>query len=247
MTISLIPALENLSPSTQPHQNNYSSYCTLQWRRGQLLVKAAGESEQLDLPALHDEKLLANCLKHSFVNLVSIDANISEDHLKTWVKACEQAGKPIFLRLPSSDKQFKPSRRGQKLIDWIAGLFLLILMSPVMLALFVILQIDSPASVFTSELQVGERGKVFRALKFSTTAKDNLTPFGRWMRKYDLDHLPQLWNVLRGEMSLMGSHSCTLENAVRLTLAEQQQMNELSEMTDAWKESSLLHLDSQTL
>ncbi|MDB9375583.1 heterocyst development glycosyltransferase HepC [Nodularia sphaerocarpa] len=247
MTISLIPTLHNSSPEIQPHQNNHFSYCTLQWRRGQLLVKASRQTKQLHLASLHDEPLLVNCLKKSLVNLVSIDPNVGEDYLKLWVAACEQAGKPIFVRLPSRDKQGKQGSTWQKLIDWMAALFLLVLMSPVMLALFAILQMDSPGAVLTSEWQVGERGKVFRALKFSTTAKLNLTPLGRWMRKYDLDHLPQLWNVLRGEMSLMGSRSCTLENAVRLTLAGQQQVNQLSQMTDSWEESSVLHLDSQTL
>ena len=247
MTSSLVPTLQNSYTQTPQPKNNRFSSCKLQWRRGQLLVKPSGEPQQIHLPSLHDEQLLVKCLQKTLVNVVSIDPNIGEDNLKLWVKACEEAGKPIFLRLPSSNQQFKQGSRWQKLIDWIAALFLLVLMSPVMLALFVILQIDSPGSVFTSEWQVGERGKVFRALKFCTTANSNLTPLGRWMRKYDLDHLPQLWNVLRGEMTLMGSRSCTLENAVRLTLAGQQQMNQLSKMTDSWEESNLLHLDSQTL
>ncbi|HYW20104.1 MAG TPA: heterocyst development glycosyltransferase HepC [Nodularia sp. (in: cyanobacteria)] len=247
MTISLIPAIHNSSPDIQQHQNNDLSYCTLQWRRGQLLVKSSRQPKQLYLACLHDEQLLVNCLKKSLVNLVSIDPTVGEDYLKIWVGACEQARKPIFLRLPSRDKQAKQSNSWQKLIDWMAALFLLVLMSPVMLGLFVILQIDSPGAVFSSEWLVGERGKVFRAIKFCTSAKLNLTFFGRWMRKYDLDHLPQLWNVLRGEMTLMGSRSCTLENAVRLTLAGQKQVNELSQMSDSWEESSVLHLDGQTL
>ncbi|GAX35853.1 heterocyst development glycosyltransferase HepC [Nodularia sp. NIES-3585] len=247
MTISLIPALQNSSVETQHHESNQFSYCQLQWRRGQLLVKSPGLTKQLHLPALHDEQFLVNCLKKSLVNVVTIDPNLDEDYLKLWVEACEQAGKPIFLRLPASGKQAKQGNWWQKVIDWIAALFLLILMLPVMLALFVMLQLDSPGSVFTSEWHVGERGKVFRAIKFCTTANHNITPLGRLMHKYDLDHLPQLWNVLRGEMTLMGSHSCTLENAVRLTLAGQQQMKQLSKMTDSWEESNLLHLDSQTL
>ncbi len=247
MTSSLVPTLQNSYTETQPHKNNRFSSCTLQWRRGQLLVKSSQQPQQLYLPSLSDPQLLVRCLQKTLVNVVSIDPNVGEDDLKLWVEACEQAGKPIFLRLPSSNQQFKQSSRWQKLIDWIAALFLLLLMSPVMLALFVILQIDSPGAVLTSEWQVGERGKVFRAIKFCTTANLNITPLGRWMRKYDLDHLPQLWNVLRGEMTLMGSRSCTLENAVRLILAGQQQINPLSDMTDSWEESNLLHLDSQTL
>jgi lipopolysaccharide/colanic/teichoic acid biosynthesis glycosyltransferase len=247
MTISLTPALHNSSAETQPNQNQNFSYCTLQWRRGQLLVKATAATQQPLLPSLHDKQLLVKCLKHSLINLVSIDPNIGEDYLLLWIEACEEARKPIFLRLSAREKQAKKIKPWQKFIDTIAALFLLLLMSPVMLALFLILRLDSPESVFRREWQVGERGKLFRALKFSTTANQNITPLGRWMRKYDLDHLPQLWNVLRGEMSLMASRSCTLETAVRLSLAGQQQMNQVSENTDTWEESNLLHLDSPTL
>ncbi|MDH6088746.1 heterocyst development glycosyltransferase HepC [Umezakia ovalisporum] len=247
MTSSLIPTFENSYPQIQQHQNNCFSYCRLQWRRGHLLVKSTAKTQQLNLPALYNEELLVNCLKHSLVNLVSVDPNIGEDCLKLWLKACEKAGKPIFLRLPFRNKQSKSGSPWQKLIEWIAALFLLLLMSPVMVVLFVILQLDSPGSVFTSEWRVGERGKLFRAIKFCTTANQNITPLSSWIRKYDLDHLPQLWNVLRGEMALMGSRSCTLENAMWLNLAEQQQMNKLSEMTDSREESALLNLDSQTL
>ncbi|MEA5513213.1 heterocyst development glycosyltransferase HepC [Nodularia sp. UHCC 0506] len=247
MTTSLVPALQNSYSETQAHKNNHFSSCTLQWRRGQLLVKSASNTQKIHLPSLHDEELLVRCLEKTLVNVVSIDPNVGEYDLKLWVEACEQAGKPIFLRLPSSNKQFKQVSRWQKLIDWIAALFLLVIMSPIMLGLFVILQIESPGSAFSSEWQVGERGKIFRAIKFCTTSNLNITPLVHLMRKYDLDHLPQLWNVLRGEMTLMGSRTCTLENAVRITLAGQQQMNQLSKIKDAWEESSLLHLDSQTL
>ena len=243
MTISLIPpTLGNSSHSAEQHHDHRFSYCTLQWRRGQLLVKSPGKTKQLYLPSLHDEQLLINCLKHSPVNLVSIDPSVGKDYLTLWVEACQEAGKPIFLRLPSNNKQVSP---WQQLIDWITALFLLLVMSPVMLVLFVILHVESPGAIFTSEWQVGKRGKIFRALKFCTTTKENLTPLGRWMRKYDLDHLPQLWNVLRGETTLMGSPNCTLETA--LTVAGQEQMNQLSDMTDSWQQSSLLHLDNPTL
>ncbi|YAF93962.1 MAG: heterocyst development glycosyltransferase HepC [Nodularia sp. CChRGM 3473] len=243
MTSSLIPTLHNSYPTTQQHQNNRFPHCTLQWRRGQLLVKSSGQAKQPYLPSLNNEQLLVNCLKHSLVSVVSIDPNIGEDALKLWIEACEKARKPVFLRIPSSNKQPRHGNRYQRLIDWIAALILLVLMSPVMLALCVLIQIDTPGSVFTREWHVGERGKLFRAIKFCTTKKQNITPLGHLMRKYDLDNLPQLVNVLCGEMSLMGSRSWTLKNALQLTL-EEQQINQLPVITDSWEEPKLLRLDS---
>ncbi|WP_414565561.1 MULTISPECIES: heterocyst development glycosyltransferase HepC [unclassified Anabaena] len=241
MTISLIPALQDSASTTPAKQHNCSPYCSLQWRRGKLLVKLPTQAKQISLPSLNNQQLLVNCLKHSLVNLVIIDPNIGEYGVKLWVEACEQAGKPVFLRIPSSSKLINHSSQLQQLIGWMVALGLLLLMSPMMLALMVLMQIDSPGSLFTYEWYVGERGKLFRAVKFCTTANHNMTALGRWMRKYDLDYLPQLFNVLRGEMSLMGSRSLSLSKAVRLTVEEQQTI------TGSWEDSELLQLDSPTL
>jgi lipopolysaccharide/colanic/teichoic acid biosynthesis glycosyltransferase len=70
------------------------------------------------------------------------------------------------------------------------------------------------------------------------------------MAKYELQNLPQLFNVVRGDMSLIGSRCWTLEDAVRLSSEEQKQLNQLSGMTGGWEvspETNLLNLDGQTL
>ncbi|MEH2317935.1 heterocyst development glycosyltransferase HepC [Nostoc sp.] len=240
MTTSIIPTLENLYDVTQPHQDNRSGYCTLHWRRGKLLVKPLGRVKQPYLPSLDSKRTLVECLEHSPVNLVSIDPKLGEALLRFWAEACEEAQKPIFLSIPTSNKL--PKQPLQRLIDWIAALVLLLLVSPVMLGLIVLMQVYSPGSFFCREWRVGERGKLFRAMRFCTTTKHNITPLGRWMRKYSLDNLPQLLNVLRGDMSLTGSCCWTLEDAV--------QLNKLPEISASWEveaQPHLLHLDSQTL
>ncbi|MEH2381225.1 MAG: heterocyst development glycosyltransferase HepC [Nostoc sp.] len=240
MTTSIIPTLENLYDVTQPQQDNRSGYCTLYWRRGKLLVKPLGRVQQPYLASLDSKRSLVECLQHSPVSLVSIDPKLGEALLKFWAEASEEAQKPIFLSIPASNKL--PNQPLQRLIDWIAALVLLLLVSPVMLGLIVLMQVYSPGSLFCREWRVGERGKLFRAIKFSTTTKQNITPLGRWMCKYSLDNLPQLFNVLRGDMSLTGSSCWTLEDAV--------QLNQLPEITTSWEveaQSHRLHLDSQTL
>ncbi|MFN6484457.1 MULTISPECIES: heterocyst development glycosyltransferase HepC [unclassified Nostoc] len=242
MTTSIIPTLQNLYDVTQPHQDN-RGYCTLQWRRGKLLVKQPGRIKQPYLPSLNSKRSLVKCLQHSPVSLVSIDPKLGESLLKFWADACEEAQKPIFLSIPAGNKlSNQPSRQLQRLIDWIAAFVLLLLVSPVMLGLIVLMQVYSPESLFCREWRVGERGKFFRTIKFCTTTKHNITPLGRWMHKYGLENLPQLFNVLRGDISLTGSGYWTLEDAA--------QLNKLPETTTSWEvepQSHLLHLDSQTL
>ncbi|MEH2405259.1 MAG: heterocyst development glycosyltransferase HepC [Nostoc sp.] len=239
MTTSIIPTLENLYDVTQEHQEN-RGYCTLQWRRGKLLVKPPGRVKQPYLPSLDSKRSLVECLQHSPVSLVSIDPKLGEALLRFWADACEEAKKPIFLSIPAGNKvPNQPLRQLQRLIDWIAALVLLLLVSPVMLGLIVLIQVYSPGSLFCREWRVGERGKLFRAMRFCTY---NITPLGRWMGKSSLDNLPLLFNVLRGDMSLIGSRCWTLEDAV--------QLNKLPEVTASWEveaQPHLLHLDSQTL
>lgn len=103
--------------------------------------------------------------------------------------------------------------------DILASFFALILLSPIYLAIAAAIKIKSPrASVFYRQERIGYRKKRFNIIKFRTMredAEDNgpalsssddprITPLGRFLRKYRLDELPQFWNVLKGEMSIVG-------------------------------------------
>lgn len=254
MTISIITTFDNGYNIGDKHENNHSPYCTLKWRQGQLLVKSLGKLKQPYLPALYSEQLLVECLKNSPINLVSIDPNLGEIVLKFWAAACEQAHKPIFLHIPSKNKQPKQSSPLfwllKRIIDWIVALGLLLIVTPIILGLVLLMRIHSPGSLLCHEWHVGERGKLFRAVKFRIITEQNITPIGFWMRKYGLHNLPQLVNVVRGDMCLIGPRCWTLEDAVRLSLEAQTQLNQLPGMTGGWEvnpETNLLNLDGQTL
>ncbi len=241
------------------------SYCTLTWRRGQLLVRLP-EDNQPGLPSLEREESLVECLKRSPVHLVRIDPRLGEAKLRLWAQACLEAGKPIFMNIPSVQKL--PSRGTWFLkwlkfaIEWLTAFILLFVTSPVILGLMAVMLVYSEGALFEHEWHVGERGKLFQIVKLrsayvkNTTSllieegEQDVTPIGGWMRRYGLDNLPQLLNVLRGEMHLTGRRSWKLEDAIRLNAEVQKSLSKAPGLASSWPvqtEASLLHLDSHIL
>jgi lipopolysaccharide/colanic/teichoic acid biosynthesis glycosyltransferase len=114
-------------------------------------------------------------------------------------------------------------RTGKRLFDLLITLPALILLSPVLgiLALLVRIKLGSP--VLFRQQRPGLHGKPFTLVKFRTMTDacdaqgnllpdaDRLTPFGRFLRSSSLDELPELWNVLKGEMSLVGPRPLRME------------------------------------
>lgn len=106
----------------------------------------------------------------------------------------------------------------KRFFDVVVSAFVLILFSPVFLYLFIRVKRDAPGAVFYRQERIGLHGKPFRIIKFRTmyhnaengipqltTVQDQrITPFGAVMRRYRLDELPQFYNILKGEMSIVG-------------------------------------------
>jgi len=106
----------------------------------------------------------------------------------------------------------------KRLFDIIFSFSGLILVSPILLIISILIKIDSKGPVFYRGVRIGKDGKQFRIFKFrtmienaeklgpSSTPDDDprLTKIGKFLKKYQLDELPQLINVLKGEMSLVG-------------------------------------------
>jgi len=127
-------------------------------------------------------------------------------------------------------------------IDVAGALVGLLLLAPVMLAVSLLIRLDSPGPVLFRQLRRGHRGRLFWVLKFRTMVVDaeqrlkdlekknessggvlfklrddpRITPLGRFLRRSSLDELPQLINVLRGEMSLVGPRPLQLRDSDKL-------------------------------
>jgi len=112
----------------------------------------------------------------------------------------------------------KWQRLVKRLIDAATSLFLLVLLSPLYLYIALRVRLSSAGPIFFKQERIGLNGKPFKIFKFRsmyTDAEQNgpqlshdgdprCTPWGAVMRKWRLDELPQFWNVLKGDMSLVG-------------------------------------------
>lgn len=106
----------------------------------------------------------------------------------------------------------------KRLIDIIVSLFSLIILFPLLLLVAIRVKLSSDGPIFYSQERVGLKGKKFFIHKFRSMLTDaekegpalssetdqRITPWGKTMRKWRLDELPQFWNILKGEMSLVG-------------------------------------------
>ncbi len=221
MTISAMPNLNIYSSVEQQHSSHYLPHCVLKWRRGMLFVSLGQQSKQPYISAFDTEQQLVECLKQSPVRLVCLHATLGEATLKLWANACEQANKPVFLRGRIQKTLQKPSRLSPQRKQWMdsmAAFFLLLLLSPILLATAIFMYLYSPGPILPNQWYIGAGGKLFRFLKFPTTLANQdsgTTPLIRWMCKYNLDKLPRLFNVLRGEISLRDSFNpLTISEAV---------------------------------
>jgi exopolysaccharide biosynthesis polyprenyl glycosylphosphotransferase len=116
------------------------------------------------------------------------------------------------FRMSSSQQLFR------RLLSFVVSLIALLICLPFIPFIILAVRLSSPGPIFFNQTRVGQRGRLFTAHKFRTMRADaeaggavwatkddpRITRIGRVMRKTRLDEIPQLWNVLRGEMAFVG-------------------------------------------
>lgn len=140
------------------------------------------------------------------------------------------------------------------------GVAVLITMSPAFLLVALLIKLQSPGPVVYRSKRVGYKGRVFNCYKFRTMIQDadsmrdqyahlnerrdilfkiakdpRLTPIGKVLRKYSLDELPQLWNVLCGDMSLVGPRPSIQSEVAQYKISDLCRLDAVPGMTGLWQ------------
>jgi lipopolysaccharide/colanic/teichoic acid biosynthesis glycosyltransferase len=160
----------------------------------------------------------------------------------------------------------------KRLVDVIGGLVLLVLLTPLFLVISLAVWLTSPGPVIYRSRRIGLGGDEFGCLKFRTMRKDadqlqgeleqhneaegavfkierdpRVTTVGRWLRSSGLDELPQLFNVLRGSMSLVGPRPLPLRDCALLGTCAWRRHSVLPGISGPWQLDPERHVDEELL
>jgi lipopolysaccharide/colanic/teichoic acid biosynthesis glycosyltransferase len=174
----------------------------------------------------------------------------------------------------------------KRFLDFIISLFLIIFLLPFFVLVSLIIYVDNPGPIIFTQKRVGKFGRVFDFYKFrsmKTNAESlkkellaqnesqdgvifkmkndpRITRFGRIMRKLSIDEMPQLYNVLKGDMSLVGPRPAVPSEVKEYTLKERKRLNIVPGITCIWQisgrsdipfnkqvELDLMYIQSQNL
>ncbi|GJM20938.1 MAG: multidrug MFS transporter [Planctomycetota bacterium] len=151
----------------------------------------------------------------------------------------------------------------KRLLDLVIALPLALVMLPGFLLLAALIRIESPGPVFFAQQRIGRHGKPFTMFKFRSMfldaearkqelAKQNesgdgvifkmkhdprITRVGRFIRKASIDELPQLWNVIRGDMSLVGPRPPVPAEVAEYSISDRRRLEVIPGITCIWQVS----------
>ncbi|MBX2864172.1 MAG: sugar transferase [Leptolyngbyaceae cyanobacterium MAG.088] len=235
--------------------------CILTWEHDSLIVRPRYSNVEPEMPALKDETWLRDCLLHSPIKRVYLSPEMDSSKFNAWASLCHAAKKQVYLMVPNVADLPQTRQpllwRVKRLADWLVACLLGVIFSPLMGLLALWVRLDSRGPILFCQWRVGYQGRLFRICKFRSMAADaearhqrvmgqqqglhklerdpRVTRAGYWLRKFSLDELPQLFNVLRGEMSLVGPRPWALYDAVRIEPVLQKRLRALPGMTGMWQ------------
>lgn len=193
-----------------------------------LLVKLTCKQKHMHLLSNRSEAFLADWLQFSPATIVQIDSRIELEKLKIWANQCKRCKKTVFLRL-SKEKQFlrnfnQNSKNFNRLnwfikrcLDIFGALVLTAVFALVFIALALLIKIHFHQPILKTQWCIGKRGKLFCIYQFGANLRE--------VNLGGLSKLPQLINVLKGDMSLVGRFPWSLAQIRKISLSEQQLLN----------------------
>jgi exopolysaccharide biosynthesis polyprenyl glycosylphosphotransferase len=151
----------------------------------------------------------------------------------------------------------------KRTIDVVVATLGLLLAAPLCALIYAAVKLDSPGPVFYRHERVGRKGRQFRCIKFRTMVADadalkerlrhlneregpffkisddpRVTRVGKFLRQYSLDEIPQLWNVLTGDMSLVGPRPHPVDDYERYSLEHLRRLDVKPGVTGLWQVSA---------
>lgn len=134
----------------------------------------------------------------------------------------------------------------RRFVDFVLAAVGLLVVWPLVVALALWIRLDSPGSPLYSQIRIGRNGRPFRLYKLRSmrpvaglesglthgNEDPRITRVGRWMRRTKLDELPQLWNVLRGDMAFVGPRPEVPEFVARYTEEQREVLRARPGLTD---------------
>ena len=136
----------------------------------------------------------------------------------------------------------------KRVFDFFISLVATIILFPVITVVAIVIKFSSPGPILFSQKRIGQNNKEFKIYKFRTMRTDTpnvpthlldtpekwITPIGIFLRKTSLDELPQLWNILKGEMSIVGPRPALYNQSDLITLRTEKGVHKLIPGLTGW-------------
>jgi exopolysaccharide biosynthesis polyprenyl glycosylphosphotransferase len=214
-------------------------------------------ADEVVIATPHNQELTLSILDQA--RKLRLDVKIAAD-----LYGCEALGMASFGSIPliSLHEEQLPvtALRCKRLLDLVFSVGALLFTAPLLILIATLIKWDSPGPIFYIGLRAGRKGRPFRCYKFRTMVveadhlKEKLRfqnqrsgPFfkikkdprisrlGKFLRRYSLDEIPQLWNVLKGDMSMVGPRPHPLDDVSGYSIEHLPRLDVIPGLTGLWQ------------